>query len=53
MTQPAENETVLALFKECDALLQGHFKRGDTIFADVENGQIIFLKEMAREKVVA
>jgi len=26
MTQPAENETVLALFKECDALLQGHFK---------------------------
>ena len=26
MTQPAENATVLALFKECDALLQGHFK---------------------------
>jgi orotate phosphoribosyltransferase len=26
MTQPAANETVLALFKECDALLQGHFK---------------------------
>ena len=26
MTQPAENETVLNLFKECDALLQGHFK---------------------------
>jgi orotate phosphoribosyltransferase len=26
MTQPAENETVLTLFKECDALLQGHFK---------------------------
>jgi orotate phosphoribosyltransferase len=26
MTQPAADETVLALFKECDALLQGHFK---------------------------
>jgi orotate phosphoribosyltransferase len=26
MTQPAENEIVLDLFKECDALLQGHFK---------------------------
>jgi orotate phosphoribosyltransferase len=26
MTQPAENEIVLNLFKECDALLQGHFK---------------------------
>jgi orotate phosphoribosyltransferase len=26
MTQPTENETVLNLFKECDALLQGHFK---------------------------
>ncbi len=35
------------------ALLQGQFKRGDTIFADVENGQIIFLKEMARERAVA
>ncbi len=35
------------------ALLQGQFKRGDTIFADVEDGQIIFLKEMARERAVA
>jgi orotate phosphoribosyltransferase len=26
MTPPAENEIVLNLFKECDALLQGHFK---------------------------
>lgn len=26
MTQAAENEIVLNLFKECDALLQGHFK---------------------------
>jgi len=26
MSQPAENELVLSLFKECDALLQGHFK---------------------------
>jgi len=26
MTQTAENEVVLDLFKECDALLQGHFK---------------------------
>jgi len=26
MTPTAENETVLNLFKECDALLQGHFK---------------------------
>jgi orotate phosphoribosyltransferase len=26
MTQTAENEIVLDLFKECDALLQGHFK---------------------------
>ncbi len=26
MSQPAENEIVLSLFKECDALLQGHFK---------------------------
>ncbi|MCX6568554.1 MAG: orotate phosphoribosyltransferase [Candidatus Aminicenantes bacterium] len=26
MTTPAENEIVLNLFKECDALLQGHFK---------------------------
>jgi orotate phosphoribosyltransferase len=26
MTEPNEKETVLALFKECDALLQGHFK---------------------------
>ena len=26
MTSPTENETVLKLFKDCDALLQGHFK---------------------------
>jgi orotate phosphoribosyltransferase len=26
VTKPAENELVLSLFKECDALLQGHFK---------------------------
>jgi len=26
MIQPSENEIVLNLFKECDALLQGHFK---------------------------
>ncbi|HDT14218.1 MAG TPA: orotate phosphoribosyltransferase [Candidatus Aminicenantes bacterium] len=26
MTQPTENETVLDLFKQSDALLQGHFK---------------------------
>ncbi len=26
MTEPAENAIVLDLFKECDALLQGHFK---------------------------
>jgi orotate phosphoribosyltransferase len=26
MTTPTGNETVLNLFKECDALLQGHFK---------------------------
>ncbi len=26
MTTPAEDEIVLNLFKECDALLQGHFK---------------------------
>lgn len=26
MTEPNANETVLQLFKDCDALLQGHFK---------------------------
>jgi orotate phosphoribosyltransferase len=26
VTKPSENELVLSLFKECDALLQGHFK---------------------------
>jgi ATP-dependent Clp protease ATP-binding subunit ClpB len=35
------------------ALLPGQFKRGDTIYADVENGQIIFLKEMTTEAVAA
>ena len=33
------------------ALLQGQFKRGDTIFADVENGQVVFFKEMVGEAV--
>ena len=33
------------------ALLQGQFKRGDTIFADVENGQVVFFKQMVGEPV--
>ena len=33
------------------ALLEGKFQRGDTILADVENGQIAFLKQMDREVV--
>jgi ATP-dependent Clp protease ATP-binding subunit ClpA len=35
------------------ALLQGQFKRGDTIYADVENGQVVFFKQVVGEPVVA
>jgi ATP-dependent Clp protease ATP-binding subunit ClpB len=33
------------------ALLQGQFKRGDTIYADVENGQVVFFKQLVGEVV--
>ena len=33
------------------ALLEGKFKRGDTIVADVKNGRIVFAKEVVGEVV--
>ncbi|MGC8780881.1 MAG: type VI secretion system ATPase TssH, partial [Anaerolineae bacterium] len=33
------------------ALLEGRFQPGDTIVADVENGRIVFAKEVAAEVV--
>jgi ATP-dependent Clp protease ATP-binding subunit ClpB len=33
------------------SLLQGEFKRGDTIYADVLNGQVVFYRQMVGEMV--